>query len=150
MEQKIINLVHEYIYEDILSVANANLPWEKLKDSTILITGAAGFIGYYLTMAMLIRNDLYNDNIKVLALVRNRQKSEKRFGDALKRDDIELIVQDVCDDIKTDEKADYIIHAASQASAYFFENDPVGTIDANLTGLSLFLIIVMLISLEVY
>ncbi len=134
MEQKINTLVHEYIYEDILSVANAELPWEKMKNSTILITGAAGFIGYYLTMAMLIRNDLYNDNIKVLALVRNRQKSEKRFGDVIKRDDIELIVQDVCEDIRTDKKADYIIHAASQASAYFFENDPVGTIDANLTG----------------
>ena len=134
MEQKINTLVHEYIYEDILSVANAELPWEKMKNSTILITGAAGFIGYYLTMAILIRNDLYNDNIKVLALVRNRQKSEKRFGDVIKRDDIELIVQNVCDDIRTYKKAEYIIHAASQASAYFFENDPVGTIDANLTG----------------
>ena len=134
MEQKISTLVHEYIYEDILSVADAELPWEKMKNSTVLITGAAGFIGYYLTMAMLIRNDLYGDNIKVLALVRNRQKSERRFGDALKRDDIEIIVQDVCDEIKTDEKADYIIHAASQASAYFFFFFSVGTIDANLTG----------------
>ena len=43
MEQKINTLVHEYIYEDILSVANAELPWEKMKNSTILITGAAGF-----------------------------------------------------------------------------------------------------------
>lgn len=105
-----------------------------MKDKTILITGAGGFIGYYITMAMLIRNDLYGDNIKVIALVRNSAKTEKRFGEALKRSDIKVIVQDVCSDIDIDDKADYIIHAASQASAYFFENDPVGTIDANLTG----------------
>lgn len=134
MDFQIKNLIHEYIYNDILTVADAELPWEKMKDKTILITGAGGFIGYYLTMAMLIRNDLYDDNITVLALVRNQQKTEKRFGEALKRDDIKVIVQDVCADINTEYKADYIIHAASQASAYFFENDPVGTIDANLTG----------------
>lgn len=134
MDYKINTLIHKYIYNDILSVANAELPWEKMKDKTILITGAGGFIGYYLTMAMLIRNDLYNDNITVVALVRNREKTEKRFGDALKRDDIKVVVQDVCADIDIDVKSDYVIHAASQASAYFFENDPVGTIDANLTG----------------
>lgn len=134
MDFQIKKLIHEYIYNDILTVADADLPWDKMKDKTILITGAGGFIGYYLTMAMLIRNDLYDDNITVLALVRNQQKTEKRFGEALKRDDIKVIVQDVCADINTEYKADYVIHAASQASAYFFENDPVGTIDANLTG----------------
>ncbi|MEE1154631.1 MAG: NAD-dependent epimerase/dehydratase family protein [Acutalibacteraceae bacterium] len=134
MDYKIDTLIHQYIYNDILTVANGDINWDKLRNKTILITGAGGFIGYYLTMAMLIRNDLYGDNIKVLALVRNKEKTEKRFGDALNRDDIKIIVQDVCSDINIEDKADYVIHAASQASAYFFENDPVGTIDANLTG----------------
>ncbi|HHZ06883.1 MAG TPA: NAD-dependent epimerase/dehydratase family protein [Clostridiales bacterium] len=134
MDYSIDNQVDRIIYNDLLSVANADLPWSQLQNKTIFITGAGGFIGYYLTMAMLIRNDIYGDNIKVLALVRNREKAEKRFGDVLLRNDIEILVQDVCDNIETEEKADYVIHAASQASAYFFENDPVGTIDANLTG----------------
>lgn len=134
MAYEINTLIHEYIYNDILTVANAELPWSKLNNKTILITGAGGFIGYYLTMAMLIRNDLYGDNIKVIALVRNKEKTEKRFGDVLNRDDIKVVVQDVCSDIDIEDRADFVIHAASQASAYFFENDPVGTIDANLTG----------------
>lgn len=127
--------LHPFIYEDILAVAQAqSAPWELLRGKTLLLTGAAGFIGYYLTAAMLIRNDLYEDGIKVIALVRNRAKAEKRFGSLLFRGDLQLVVQDVTEDIGIEEKADYVIHAASQASAYFFENDPIGTIDANLTG----------------
>ncbi len=134
MTYPITDTIHEYIYNDIRTVADAELPWEKLKNKTVLITGANGFIAYYLTLSILIRNDLYGDNITVLALVRNKEKAEKRFGDILKRDDIRLLVQDVCEDIDTPIKSDYVIHSASQASAYFFEHDPVGTIDANLTG----------------
>lgn len=135
MASDVKSLLHPYIYEDVLSVAQAeSVQWEKLNNKTLLLTGAAGFIGYYLTTALLIRNDLYDSGIKVIALVRNKQKAEKRFGELLKRDDLKLVVQDVCSDIDIEEKADYVIHAASQASAYFFENDPVGTIDANLTG----------------
>ena len=122
------------VYDDILDVATAALPWERLKNKTVLITGGAGFIGFYLTTALLIRNDLYGDNINVIALVRNNKKCDERFGDLLMREDLTIVVQDVCDEIKIKQKADFIIHAASQASAYFFEHDPVGTIDANLTG----------------
>lgn len=134
MEFNVKSQLHPYIYDDILSVANSDISWDKLKNRTILITGAGGFIGYYLTTALLIRNDLYDDNIKVIALVRNKEKTERRFKSLLQRDDIKVIVQDVCSEFTFEDKADYVIHAASQASAYFFENDPVGTIDANLTG----------------
>ena len=108
MVYEINTLIHEYIYNDILTVADAQLPWNKMNNKTILITGAGGFIGYYLTMAMLIRNDLYGDNIKVIALVRNKEKTEKRFGDVLNRDDIKVVVQDVCSDIDIEDKADYV------------------------------------------
>lgn len=134
MAYNVMEVIPQYIYDDILAVTNADIPWERLHGKTLLLTGAAGFIGYYLTLGMLIRNDLYKEDIKVIALVRNGKKAEARFGDLLKRDDLMLVVQDVCEDINIEEKADFVIHAASQASAYFFENDPVGTIDANLTG----------------
>lgn len=121
-------------YEDILTVAEAGVPWEMLENKTVLITGAGGFIPSYLILAMLLQNDLHGRGITALGMVRNKERAEKKYGDLLKREDFSLVVQDVCEPFQIKEKADYVIHAASQASAWHFENDPVGTIRANLTG----------------
>ncbi len=133
MNKTIKELVPSLVYEDVCSVTERTLPWEKLENKRILITGANGFISYYLALACLVRNDLYGSGIRICGLVRSRENAQKKYGEILKRDDIELLVQDVCEEIAPG-KADYIIHAASQASAWHFEHDPVGTINANLTG----------------
>lgn len=125
--------LHPYIYEDIKTVADSNIDWNRFKDKTIMITGGNGFIAYYIVCAILIRNDLFGNNTKVIALVRNTENAENKYGHLLKRNDLDIKVQDVCAPIEC-EKADFVIHAASQASAYFFDKDPVGTMDANLTG----------------
>ena len=136
MEFSVKSIVSNTIYRDVEQIAKTQLPWEKLKNKTLMITGANGFISYYLVAALMLRNDLYQENIKIIGIVRNIHKAEKKFGDLAKRNDIKLVVQDICDSIQIDDPVDYVIHAASQASAYYFENDPVGTIDANLSGTS--------------
>lgn len=133
MEFKVQDCVTKQVYADLLEIASADAAFAQLKNTTVLITGAAGFIGYYLTAALLLRNDLYGDSITVLALVRNREKAEAKLGDLQFRDDLRFCVQDVTAPIHAP-RADYIIHAASQASNIQFETDPVGTINANLTG----------------
>ena len=133
MDYKVKDYVKKSIYTNLEDIANAPISWDKLKNKTLLLTGAGGFIGYYMTCGILLRNDLYGDNIKVLALERFGDFAKKKFGKLLERDDVELIVQDITDPIKA-ERADFVIHAASQASAIEFERDPVGTISANLSG----------------
>lgn len=134
MAYEIKDLVKKSIYSDLLEIAqNECIDWGRLKDKTILITGAGGFIGYYLTSALLLRNDLYGDNISVIALVRNKERAYAKYGKALKRFDLSLNVSDVTKPINV-AGADFMIHAASQASGIQFENDPVGTISANLSG----------------
>ena len=133
MDYKVRDCVLQSVYRDAYEIANADIPWEKLSGSTVLITGGGGFIGGYLTLALLTRNDVYDSNIRVISLVRNAKRAEAKFSKLLNRGDFSLCVQDVNEEIRA-EHADYIIHAASQASNIQFETDPVGTITANLTG----------------
>ena len=78
MDYKVIDHVKKSIYVNLEEIANAPIAWDKLKNKTLLLTGAGGFIGYYMTCGLLLRNDLYSDNCKITALVRDREKAEKR------------------------------------------------------------------------
>lgn len=134
MTEKVKDLVSEHIYKDLQVIMEADIPWEMLREKSILITGAGGFISYYLVCALLAKNDEAHLGVKVLGIVRNMQRAKAKYGKLTDREDFKLYEQDVCVDFTLEEKADYVIHAASQASAWHFENDPVGTINANLTG----------------
>ncbi|MBO4864421.1 MAG: NAD-dependent epimerase/dehydratase family protein [Eubacterium sp.] len=119
---------------DIEEVANCDIEWDQLSGKSILITGASGFISSHLILAMLLKNDEANANIHVIGMVRSAERAAKKYGSLIERDDFTLIEQDVCDKFDKVPHADFVIHAASQASNWHFENDPVGTIRANLTG----------------
>ena len=123
--------VGKNLYKDVTEIADTPIDWNKFMNKTVLITGANGFIAYYLTLALLLQNDRKNLGITVMGLVRNQAKAEAKYGKILERSDLKLVSKDVCGDLSDLEHADYIIHAASQATPYYFENDPVGTIEAN-------------------
>ena len=134
MDYRIKSNVNEFVYKDVYEITRTEIPWEDFNNKTILITGAGGFIGYYLTASLLLRNDLHNQNIKVLGMVRNEENAKLKYGSLLNRNDFELVVQDVCNKFNINENVNYIIHAASNASAWHFEHRPVETINANLIG----------------
>lgn len=72
--------------------------------------------------------------MKVLALVRNREKAEKQFGELLNRNDLILIDKDVTEPITYPDHIHYIIHTASKTGPKAMMEDPVGTITANAGG----------------
>ncbi len=131
---KVSSVITGQLYNDILEIAEDDIDWSRLNNKTVLVTGAAGFIAFHLVTAMLLRNDRYDNNIKVVGMVRNIDRAKKKYMALADRNDLILIEQDVCVPFKIDENVDFVIHAASQASAWHFENDPVGTINANLAG----------------
>ena len=64
MDYKIKSNVNRFVYNDAYEITQTDIPWDNFNDKTILITGASGFIAYYLSISLLLRNDLYNQNIK--------------------------------------------------------------------------------------
>jgi nucleoside-diphosphate-sugar epimerase len=126
--------MNSIIYEDARNIANSNLSWDKLNGKTILISGANGYVPSYFVHALMARNDMYNSGIKVIALCRNEEKAKERFNDYLNRSDFSLLIQDVCDPIKTSSKIHYFINAASPASMHGRFAKPVSTFLANTQG----------------
>ncbi|HEY3328879.1 MAG TPA: NAD-dependent epimerase/dehydratase family protein [Capsulimonadaceae bacterium] len=123
------------VVEDLQRIAAADLPWEVLAGSHVLVTGAAGFLPAYMVETILHVNTITaRQPATVTCLVRNADKAQKRFAAYSGRADLRFVVQDVCDPLAEIARADFIVHAASNASPKFYGADPVGTITANVIG----------------
>ena len=65
--------------EDIKYLSELDLPWEKLKNKSIMITGATGLIGSCLIDTIMEHNKEYGLNCRVIAIGRNTEKLKNRF-----------------------------------------------------------------------
>lgn len=119
---------------DLVYVANLDV-FEKLKNKSIMITGACGLIGSFLVDAIMMHNELYNDNITVIAYDFKEEFINNRFPNYLNNSNFKYICQDVNLPLDYKDKVDYIMHLASNAHPALFKTDPVGTIKANIIGL---------------
>jgi UDP-glucuronate decarboxylase len=122
------------ITEDLNTIINQFEHWDRLKNKTVLISGANGFLPAYLVETLIEVNNRFDADISIIGLVRNHEKAKTRFIKYLNNKYLQLIVQDVCEPIVIDKKIDFIIHAASQASPKYYGIDPVGTLSANVIG----------------
>ncbi len=125
---------HKIYAEDINSIANENLSWEKLAGKNLLLTGASGLIGTVLVDALMKKNRADNLNVKIFAAGRNQKFANERFEDYLGDKNFEFIKLNVNEPINFDSPVDFIIHAASNTHPYQYATDPVGTMTTNLLG----------------
>lgn len=117
--------------EDLNAIIAEDLAWEKLKNKSVMLTGAGGMIGSYLLYVLLVLNDKMHYNIKVNAVVRAANKLPKEIRN---RSDVNVIIADVTEKLPETGKIDYVIHAASPASPLIMKDHPVETIAANTVG----------------
>ncbi len=112
---------------------------EKLKGSTILITGSGGFLGYYFMHFFFRFAEELHIN-KVIALD-NFLTGTKPWLKKLAAGNERIsyyefdVINDDLDDVRDAAKANLIIHGASIASPVFYRIYPLETMDANVTGL---------------
>lgn len=123
--------MNKILDQDLEQIISEKISWEKLKGKTVLITGASGMVGSYMLYVLLKLNDKLGYGIKVIAMVRNPKKLP---AEVTERDDVKIVVHDVTEKYESDEKLDYIVHAASPASPLIMQNQPVETIAANTIG----------------
>ena len=102
----------------------------ELDNKSILITGATGLIGAQLAKTILCYNRIYNCNIDVIVLGRNKEKIDKLY----KGLSVKYIISDIREPINTVYPIDYIIHCASITSSKAFVNNPVETICTAIDG----------------
>lgn len=123
------------ILEDLDTISKSLIKWQDLRGQSILITGCSGLIGSYLVKALIYANKVHNLNLKVIGVYRNLKSVNLRLLEYLNEPNLELVLHDIVKPLSDDfPRADFIIHAASQASPKFYGVDPVGTILANSTG----------------
>ncbi len=65
--------------DDIRKTAQAPLPWEKLQNRSVLLSGATGLLGSFLTDVVMYRNS-QGMNCTLIALGRSREMDERRFS----------------------------------------------------------------------
>ena len=117
------------LYNKLLrETANQNLEWNRLRGERVMITGAAGLIGSFLTDLLMARNEYYAGQISVVACVRNLDAARIRFSTHAGKTNFEMIQYDVSKPFSGRNENDYILHAASNASPAVFSADPVGTL----------------------
>src|SRR5689334_4769141 len=85
------------VESDIAQVLACELPWERFRGSSVLVTGAAGMLPSYAVLVLLALNDARDMDLRIIGLVRNEAKARSILGPVLDRPDFKLLVQDVTD-----------------------------------------------------
>ena len=63
--------MNRVLEDDLKTIIAEDLSWEKLKNKTVMITGASGMVGSYMLYVLLMLNDEKHYDIKVDAVMRN-------------------------------------------------------------------------------
>lgn len=124
--------------EDVHFVAALDLPWEKLQDRSVMLSGATGLIGSFLVDVILEKNILESLNCTVYALGRNETKAKDRFSKYVKDTESHFVFipYDVKKPLITApiNTIDYVLHLASNTHPILYATDPIGTITTNIVG----------------
>jgi len=128
---------NERYLADIGYVCQLDLPWEKIKEKNIFLSGATGMIGSFFVDVL-----LYKDiGINVCAISRDTEKAKMRFSKWGSNKYLHLIECDIninenlLTGFKNDIQFDYCLHLASNTHPVQYATDPIGTIMTNIIGL---------------
>lgn len=126
------------VKDDIHSMSfNAISALKTIESSTILVTGASGFLASSIIYYILTLSSIHKLKITIIALARNPERFRNRISEKNLRTFgkyLHIHKYDIKQELTLNEKADFILHTASNADPLSFARDPFGTCLANTLG----------------
>ena len=132
-----MNLYDNVLYdEDVKYVAGVDLPWNKLKGKSVMLSGATGMIGSFFVDVLMEKNASENLNCRVFAFGRNEGKLRERFSKYAENPFLEFLQYNIQEPLTYEniESVDYLLHLASNTNPLLYSTDPIGTVLTNVLG----------------
>jgi nucleoside-diphosphate-sugar epimerase len=124
------------IFEDDLNLIleNTKDSWKNAKNATFFITGGTGFFGIWLLMSFISINRILKLNAKIILLTRDKNKFINNHQWINKYSEVFFLEGDVTSFEFIEEKIDYIIHAATEASVKLNIEMPIEMFETIVNG----------------
>lgn len=134
-----LNTAEDVVQADLAYICNhLSEEFATLSGKNLLITGGAGFLGYYLVQSVLHWNDVNSTAKPIhLTIYDNYIRGVPEWlTDLSSNPNLELVKHDITNPLPENiGDFQFIIHAASIASPTFYRKYPIETMDANVNGL---------------
>ena len=130
-----LKLAENNLYmEDIDYAVALDLPWNKLYEKSILISGASGLIASFFIDVIMKKNE-NGLKCKIYALGRSVEKAKIRFEKHWKNNLFEFVSHDINEPLVMEmDTVDYVLHLASNTHPVAYATDPIGTVTTNIIG----------------
>ena len=127
---------HPLYKEDMAYLTGLKLPWRRLADKKLLITGASGLMGSCFIDVLMKQNQEKKLGCKIYALGRKEAAGRERFSEYWDSPWFVFVAHDINLPLEgtLEEEFAYLFHLASNTHPVAYAKQPISTITTNILG----------------